>query len=120
MKRIFLYTRDVQKTEVLESICREQQIELCFLKGSDVNRTVAAICGVAMKAEAEHSQAPVLFALPELLLFYGLDDKSLDRFLDAYNASGLEKILRKAVVTPTNLGWTLYELSEQLGKEISM
>ncbi|MCR4586457.1 MAG: DUF3783 domain-containing protein [Lachnospiraceae bacterium] len=34
------------------------------------------------------------------------------------NATGLKSIRMKAVVTPVNLNWTLYELTEQLAKEI--
>ena len=48
---------------------------------------------------------------------YSVDEAALDRFLEAYRTGGLEKIKRKAVITPTNLGWTLYELAEQLGIE---
>ncbi|MBR5420954.1 MAG: DUF3783 domain-containing protein [Lachnospiraceae bacterium] len=33
------------------------------------------------------------------------------------DAADKVKETRKAVVTPTNLGWTLYELVEELGKE---
>ena len=117
MKKIYLYTPDKEKKAAIERICAEQGIEPCTLKAADLNRRVAEICAVPMKAGGAHRPAPALYAMPELLLFYGLDDKALDRFLDACHAAGIEKIRRKAIVTPTNLGWSLYELAEQLGIE---
>ncbi len=119
MKKIYLYTPDKEKKAAIERICAEQQIEVCPLKPSDLNRTVADICNVTMAGNGTHKAAPALYAMPELLLFYGIDDRGLDRFLDAYHAAGIEKIRRKAIVTPTNLGWSLYELAEQLEIESS-
>ncbi len=117
MKKIFLYTADEGKKSVIGSIAEDQGMDINMIKGSDVNRTIAAICGVGMKDRNEHKKAPMMYMLPEVMLFYGTDDKGLDDFLEAYNAAGIRPIQRKAVVTPTNLGWTLYELAEELGKE---
>ena len=118
MKKIYLYTADKEKMASLERLCSEQQITLHRLGHPDLNKTVSEICGMPLKAVKGHKQPPVMYVLPEMMLFYGIDDKALDEFLDAYNSAGIEKIKRKAVVTPTNLGWTLYELAEELGKEI--
>ena len=118
MKKIYLYTADNEKKAFIEKLCIEQQIVFDKLGYADINRTVSEICGMPVKAGKEHKQPPVMYVLPEVMLFFGMDDKALDDFLDAYNAAGIEKVQRKAVVTPTNLGWTLYELTEELGKEI--
>ncbi len=118
MKKIFLYTTDTEKKTSIEKLCSQQQIELCKLGYQDLGRTVSGICGMPVKPGKVHIKPPVMYAMPEMMLFYGLDDGALDAFLDAYNAAGIEKIKRKAVVTPTNLGWTIYELAEALGKEI--
>ncbi len=117
MKKIYIHTSDAAKKAALENICKTLKIEMHKLKGSDLNRTVAAICGVSVGKSGAHTAAPALYALPEILLFFGIDDSSLDSFLEAYNATGLESIKRKAVITPVNLNWTLYELAEALGKE---
>ena len=114
MKKIYLHVPDQEKKTVIAKICREQNISLQDLSQKDANRTVAAICGMPMKTNGYHKTAPAMYMLPELLLFYGIDDQGLDRFLEAYQAAGIAKIRRKAVITPTNLGWTLYELAEQL------
>jgi hypothetical protein len=73
-----------------------------------------------LKTAAKHKQVPMLYGLPELMFFYGIEDEALERFLDAYNEAGIEKIRLKAVVTPTNLNWTLYELAEELDKESAL
>ncbi|MBR3308038.1 MAG: DUF3783 domain-containing protein [Lachnospiraceae bacterium] len=118
MKTIYLKTTDPLKKSAIEDICKEQNIGMYMIKGTDINRTIAAVCGVHINKAGNHRRAPAIYTLPEMVLFFGIDDDSLDSFLDAYNAAGLEKIRRKAVVTPTNLNWTLYELAEELEKEI--
>ena len=117
VKKIFLYTNDDKKREAIEKLCTLHKIRSCRLTPADLNRTVSEICNVPMAVKREHKPAPVLYAMPEIMLFFGVDNAQLDTFLDAYNAAGIESIKRKAVVTPTNLGWTLYELMEELGKE---
>lgn len=119
MKRIYLHSLNNEKISAIEKICREQKIGISMLRDSDVNRSVADICGVKTENKRPPVKAPVIYSLPEILIFYGIDDKGLDDFLGAYNALRIETIRRKAVVTPTNLGWTLYELAEELGKESS-
>ena len=118
MKKIYLHTTDAVKKTSIEKICSDQQISLYTLGYPDLNKTISGICGIQLKAGKEHKQPPVMYTLPEVMLFYGINDNALDDFLDAYNAAGIEKIKRKAIVTPANLGWTLYELAEELGKEI--
>ena len=118
MKKIFYYIPDEQKRNTVLKICKEQQIETMALTQKDLNRTVAALCNLPVKSGGAKKTAPALYAMPEMLLFYGLGDTELDRFLEAYNATEQAMIKRKAVVTPTNLGWTVYELLDALEKEI--
>lgn len=117
MKKIFLYTTDESKRKAIEKLCKDQDFILCGIGFKDINRTVSEICGMPVKLNKEHKKAPAMYMLPELMLFFGTDDKALDEFLDAYHDAGIAMIKRKAVVTPTNLGWTLYELAEELGRE---
>ncbi len=113
MKKIYLYTTDKEKQTAIKKICFAQGIEMKNLSGTDTNRTIAMICRMQMKNSGGHRQAPPMYVLPEIMLFYGIDDPSLD----AYKETGLKPIRKKAIVTPTNLGWTLYELAEELAKE---
>lgn len=56
-------------------------------------------------------------ANPEILLFSNLTENKLDEFLSAYKTMGIEPVSLKAVVTPTNVTWTIEELAEELIKE---
>ena len=118
MKKIFYYLPDEAKKNTVVKICKEQQIETTVLAQKDLNRTVAALCNLPVKTSSAKKSAPALYTMSEMLLFFGIGDADLDRFLDAYHAAGLETIQRKAVVTPTNLGWTVYELLDALEKEM--
>ena len=118
MKKIFYYIPGEEKKNAVLKICKEQQIETTVLAQKDLNRTVAALCTLPVKPSGAKKSAPALYAMPEMLLFFGIGDAELDSFLEAYNATGLEMIKRKAVVTPTNLGWTVYELLDALEKEM--
>ena len=60
---------------------------------------------------------PQLYTMPELIIFSGFDENSLNEFLKAYKAKGIEKVQLKAVITPYNLNWTLYDLIEHLKEE---
>ena len=44
MKKIYIHISDADKMSALESICKTLKIEIHSLKGTDLNRTVAAIC----------------------------------------------------------------------------
>lgn len=55
--------------------------------------------------------------MPELLVFCGLEDGLLDRFLAEYRRRGIDPIGLKAVATPHNLFWTVCELTEELEQE---
>ena len=63
------------------------------------------------------AKAPALYNMPELMIFNGFDSQTLDGFLNMYKMTGLPKIPLKAVVTPYNIKWTLYELIEHLKEE---
>ena len=89
VKRIYLHSSNNEKISVIEKLCGEQKIEIHMLREGDINRTLAVICGVKMESGRTPVKAPVLYGLPELLLFYGIDDKGLDLFLDAYILKGL-------------------------------
>jgi hypothetical protein len=53
----------------------------------------------------------------ELLIFCGLTEERLDEVLESLKNAGVPKIDLKAVVTPTNAEWTVYQLYEQLLSE---
>ncbi|MCR4897304.1 MAG: DUF3783 domain-containing protein [Lachnospiraceae bacterium] len=76
-----------------------------------------SLLGEIFPTKAGDSGVPPLYRMPEVLLFCGVEDKALDAFLAGYKKAGLQPIADKAVITPTNRGWTLYQLLTEIRKE---
>ena len=85
----------------------------------DAGKTVMSlVLGIEAPASKSVSEKiPTMYSMPEVLIFSEFDDDSLQEFLREYKAGGLEKIPLKAVVTPYNISWTLYQLIEHLKEE---
>ena len=52
-----------------------------------------------------------------MLVFCGLSQGKLDQLLTAMGRSGLPRITLKAMLTPTNAGWTSQQLWTELRRE---
>lgn len=117
--KIYFYTKDINKKEEVKKICDSIGTQFIELKVSQANETIASLVGLPSLKLSDNKQtnAPTLWAMPEIIIFFGIPDKLLDTFLAEYKKTGFEKIRLKAIVTPTNLGWTLYQLTEHLDKE---
>lgn len=90
------------------------------LKASDLNEQVGKLAGIKGIAPVNLSQtekAPAIFCMPEIIIFSGVSDKKLDEFLLSYKNVGLTPTKLKAVTTPKNVGWTLYQLIRELMSE---
>lgn len=111
-----------QKETAIIHICKQLDIRTKRLKQTDVNLTVGRLVGMSVPkafsapSNANEKAAPE-FTLPELLIFHGLDDATLDLFLAKYKEQNLEPIALKAIVTPYNLSWTVYHLIRELIRE---
>ena len=126
---IYLYTNDINKKNHIKQLTKSIGLEFTEIKASTVNSKVSEIVGLPSLTpvsplsysvslnEEENKKAPALWNMPELILFFGVSDAKLDEFLAEYKKTGLEKINLKAIVTPTNLNWTLYYLIEHLKEE---
>lgn len=64
-------------------------------------------------------KAPSGYKLPDIIIFSGLADETLDMFLAEYKAEGIEPVEIKAVITQTNIAWSVYELICSIEKEIN-
>ena len=53
----------------------------------------------------------------EMMVFVNLPNSKLDYILEAMKKKGIPRVDHKAVLTPTNSGWTIPELYEELAKE---
>ncbi|MBR1816875.1 MAG: DUF3783 domain-containing protein [Lachnospiraceae bacterium] len=118
---IYFYTKDTAKADQISKITAGLGLKSTTLSSSDINKTVSELVGMPIlnpdMAVSTNIKAPALWALPEIIIFFGVSDEKLDSFLAEYTKSGLEKIKLKAIVTPTNLSWTLYYLAEHIREE---
>ena len=125
--QVFLHIPDRNKFDRIRKLCEKSGYSCCLIQNADVNRTIlelvsgksAGIAGTGIPGAGKGKKvsAPPLYFLPEIMLFQGLADKEVHQFLEMYRAEGIPAVDLKAVVTPWNLTWTLYELAEHLKEE---
>ena len=113
--QVFLHIPDKNKFDRISKLCEKSGYFCRQMQNADVNRTILEL--ISGQSAGKKVSAPPLYFLPEMMIFQGLADKEVHRFLEMYRAEGLPTVDLKAVVTPWNLTWTLYELAEHLKKE---
>lgn len=114
---VMYYIKDSRKEKQVIKLCRELQLRTRKIKSGDVNCTLGAMTGISGMPLKTGKKAPAGYELPELLVFSGMADKKLDEFLAEYRALGIEPISLKAIITPQNVTWSLYELTTELIRE---
>ena len=113
--QVFLHIPDKNKFDRISKLCEKCGYSCRQIQNADVNRTILEL--ISGQSAGKKVSAPPLYFLPEMMIFQGLADKEVHQFLEAYRAEGLPTVDLKAVVTPWNLTWTLYELAEHLKEE---
>lgn len=117
---IMYYVQDEKKKIQMEVIGMSMSIAMKQLKPSDLNTQVGTLIGMKNISPLDLSQtekAPAIFCMPEIIIFSGIPDKMLDEFLFSYKKVGLTPTNLKAVTTPKNVNWTLYQLIRELASE---
>lgn len=117
---ILYYVQDEKKRIQMEVLGMSVSIATKQLKPSDLNTQVGVLVGLKNIAPPDWSReekTPVIFCMPEIIIFSGITDKKLDEFLASYRQLGLAPTKLKAVVTPQNINWTLYHLIRELSAE---
>ncbi len=115
---IMYHVHDEKKKIQLEVLCLSLSIPAKELKASDLNEQVGELAGIKGVANTQETEKiPALFNMPEVIIFSGVPNNKLDEFLYSYKNVGLTPTKLKAVVTPKNVGWSLYRLIRELGAE---
>lgn len=117
---ILYYVQEEKKKIQIEVIGMSMSIETKQLKPSDLNTQVGKLAGLKNVAPLDLTQTekpPVIFCMPEIVIFSGVPNKSLDEFMLSYKNVGVPPISLKAVTTPKNINWTLYQLIKELSSE---
>ena len=113
--QVFLHIPDKNKLDRISKLCEKSGYSCRRIQNADVNRTILEL--ISGQSAGKKVSAPPLYFLPEMMIFQGLADKEVHRFLEMYRAEEIPTVDLKAVVTPWNLTWTLYELAEHLKEE---
>lgn len=116
--KVMYYLNDAKKEKQILKLCSQLGIQTRKIKEKDVNvplSTLAGISGVVSMSQVE--KAPKGYEMPELLIFVGMTEEKLDEFLTEYKKRGIEPISLKAMVTPHNISWSVYQLVAELIKE---
>ena len=116
---ILLHANSADKAEKIKKLARKYRQQVREVDVRDLGYTVGHILDGKSRTNVEHLRLnlPVLYNMPELMVFSSVDRTELDAFLEDYKKLGLETISLKAIVTPTNINWPLYGLIEELKKE---
>lgn len=96
----------------LDRICREEGVRTVPVSPARCGQTLAALLGLSPAAANPPHTAP----REPVLVLCGFTRERMEAFLDRLRREGVPPVL-KAVVTPTNLGWTLAALAEELARE---
>lgn len=114
---ILYHIQNRKKEKQITNLCKRLDIRTRALKPSDCNVEVGVLAGIGRSGIHTHEKAPAGYLLPDILIFSGLPDETLDTFLAEYKKAGIEPTGLKSVVTPHNRTWTVYELAAELVKE---
>ena len=117
---ILYYVQEEKKKIQIEVIGMSMSIETKQLKPSDLNTQVGKLAGLKNVAPLDLTQIekpPVIFCMPEIVIFSGVPNKRLAEFMLSYKNVGVPPISLKAVTTPKNINWTLYQLIKELSSE---
>ncbi|MCR4993769.1 MAG: DUF3783 domain-containing protein [Lachnospiraceae bacterium] len=136
MKTIFAHIIDTDKLNSIKDLCAKLDINIELVGNNELGRTVLDIIseddtklskgiksanGVIISNDNTASlNIPLMYNMPEVMIFKGFDEQKLKYFLNEYKKAGIEKVALKAMVTPYNVVWTLYYLIEHLKEEANM
>lgn len=136
MKTIYAHIIDTDKLNSIKDLCAKLDINIELVGYNELGRTVLDIIseddtklskgiksanGVIISNDNTASlNIPLMYNMPEVMIFKGFDEQKLKFFLNEYRQAGIEKVELKAMITPYNVTWTLYFLIEHLKKEANM
>lgn len=118
---LLFYTENYNKGRLITQMCRQFGIIARKIKTSDINVSLAGLAGQGKRTYLNGDQPPMKapegYAMPEIMIFSGFSREFMFEFLDAYKNAGIETISLKAVLTPYNFTWSLYQLIKELERE---
>lgn len=127
MEKLLLYTKDSEKEKSTEEFCKRNRVSFRKIEYAELTTPIGQlVMGKSAAGKAAHlgnkgnstgnTAIPPFYVQPEIMILSGMDNTRLDKFLDEYKEA-VGQVKLKAVVTPFNVSWSAYELSQELMKE---
>ncbi len=98
----------------LRAVLTQHGLRVRIVNPDEMHETIGYLCGLPGFSAAQSHPAG---AVSPMLVFYGLPGDQLHPLLAAIREAGITVQSLKAVVTPTNAGWTLAALLQELRQE---
>lgn len=117
---VIFHVQDFKKEKQITKLCSQLGLRTRKLNQNDINQKVGVLAGMKEQKGTRDGmgmKAPAGYQLPEVMIFSGVPDSVLDQFLMEYKKAGTAPVALKAIVTPYNITWTLYELIGELVRE---
>ena len=111
---VLCFRMEPQRQTRLAFVCAGLGIALKEPPEGEWGQTLGALWGLD---RPERRPGPAGLPPEEMIVFCGLTEAQLDAFLARWRQTGLPPIRLKAVLTPTNRGWTPAMLQAQLSEE---
>lgn len=110
---VILYGMTESERKKVKGVCRKLDVRLRNVLPEEAGQPVGAFAGAAAFAEQAEPWEPE----GPMLVFAGITDRQLERFLSDLRTARVGYTALKAVLTPTNAQWTGRQLYEELTKE---
>lgn len=115
MGKILLFNVNIFKYNQIKSVCDKLGHSLILVKKEQYGNKIGEIAGIIPGKMMMNTNTDID---DEMMVFVGLDSDSLDIFLAEYKKASVSPILRKAIMTPANINWTVKELFEDLDEHV--
>ena len=109
---VLMYNCSGPEWAKLRQIFLMLRVRICPVEADQYGLTLAEL----LSRSGEKRGVEEDFSDP-MLVFCGLSQGKLDQLLTAMGRSGLPRITLKAMLTPTNAGWTSQQLWTELRRE---
>ncbi len=97
----------------LRFLCMKLGLAVKPVPAEDLCQPISALCGLSERAET----APAEAFSEEMLVFCHMDNAQVNRLLQTARQMRFAPVALKAILTPTNAGWTPVQLCAELQQE---
>ncbi len=113
---LFVNFQDKKKLRALQTLLLPKKIGAKYIELQDYAQPVGALAGMKelYQEDAVYDGEQLE---KEMMIFVGLSGSRLDDLLQSMRKKKIAKVDYKAILTPTNIHWTIPELYQELAKE---